>query len=261
MWLQQSSEVGMIRSHRALAIGLNDGATSEFEPVASLGAKLQSMTWAPWEGGNAPDHVSARAQNPSVTTGTVLTTITEWSGNSSHFTNAFATGVTWVTGAMNDEAVFRAASQSFEQSPDPGLGNNSTIVMVYNNVNSATGYLYQGDVNSSPQLLARNTGTIEWYDEAGNASTTLSAATPHIITRYVNGDTISRLDGAQVDAEGSAYDYDTDSMGRWLSSRTGSSRLGGDLMGWFVVRGITADELNDLEAWAAAASGVTLSGP
>lgn len=252
----------MIRSHRALAIGLDDsGGGGAFDPIDTLGTRLIAMAWAPWEGGNAPANASARAQNPSITTGSTISTITEWSGNSAHFVNVFGAGATWTTGQMNGNPAFVCVSQSYSQTSQDALNDNMTIVCVYENSASATGYLYQGGVASNPQLLARNTGTIEWYDSAGNTSTTLGADA-HIITRHISSDdTISRLDGAVIDSEGSVYDYTTNYIGRWLSSKTGSFRLGGDVMGWFMITDITDGELASLEAWCAVASGVTLSGP
>lgn len=230
-----------------------------YNPVDALGAKLVSMVWAPWEGGLAPDNVSARAQNPAVTTGTVLTTLTEWSGNSDHYNNVFATGVTWTTNRINGMPAFVCASQSYSQSSPFALGANTTIIFVYNNNSGATGFLYQG--STQPQLLARNTGTIEWYDTAGSASTTLVANTTHVVSRYISAtDTISRLDGLQIDAEGSVHDYGAAGITRWLSSASGSSRLGGDMMGWLAIQDITEAELLDVEAWCADQGAVVLAG-
>lgn len=239
-------------------LGRRRGASAAFDPVLSLGDKLRGMVWAPWEGGNHPEHVAARAQNIGATDGSVLTTLSNWSTFTAHFVNQFGTGVTWREDQMNGKPAFVCASQSYSQADTPALGDNTTIVFVYKST-GGTGYLYQGQNNSSPQMLARNTGTIEWYDQAGNATRSLPVGTSHVITRYISDTkTHSRFDGAEVDAESSVHDYGTDYIGRWLSSKTGSTRLSGDLMGWFVLQDVTQAELSELEVWAGGQAGIAV---
>lgn len=253
----------MRRTHAAQLLGMlgGDGGESLFDPVLSLGSKLVAMAWAPWEGGNAPAHVAARAQNPSITTGTALSTITEWSGNSSHFVRDFGTGAVWTTGQMNGNPAFVCASQSYQQASQDAMNANFSVIAVYNNT-GAGGAIYQGDVNSSPQMLARSTGLIEWYDPVGNTSTAMPLNTPHVITRHITAtQTLRRLNGTEVAAVNSVHNHGTNYINGWLSNEFNSARLAGDVMGWFAVRDLSAVDLLLLESWAATPAGIILAGP
>jgi hypothetical protein len=62
---------------------------------------LLIMIHAPYEGGGAPSAISGEAQNPSINAGDPVETVTDWSGNANHLTQAtLSRRPTWEAGAM-----------------------------------------------------------------------------------------------------------------------------------------------------------------
>lgn len=81
--------------------GLNRraGGGGDFDPTAMSG--LIAMLHAPWEGGNEPAALTARAQNLAIAPGDPVQTATDWSPNGNHFTQStLSLRPTWESGSL-----------------------------------------------------------------------------------------------------------------------------------------------------------------
>ncbi len=233
-------------------------------PVSVLGARLVAMIWAPWENGQHPASLIARAQNSSLVDGDTINTLTEWTGNSAHLVNEPGmAGAEWRALHVDGYDLYDFDDQSYRQTPAIVLSNNTTFYVVHESDAARSGYLITGSSSSFPRIDTQTDNTIDLYDfnkfSIGNGTggglnqtiihhDPIAPVTKNIVDGYVVGSTASNKD------------YSTDTLHSYGSSSFGSSKPQTGVVGYFILQDGTFDDLAYLDFWVALQSPKTIPG-
>ena len=260
----------MLITHRyILATGGSSPAPFSPEQIPDAGF----LFVAPWEGGNAPDSVSAEAQNPTIVDGGSINTFTDWSGNARHADLAIGTAALWRTGANGivNGAAYHAVSTVSYLLSESGMsltGTPLTVVVVYQDTGSS-GYLLGSTLSNgttatnTPVIIDRAGGDVDFSSGADSFDFSAAFTGSHVLLHAQDAsDLFGYLDGTQVYTKGGAPAAipSGNIIRRLFSTGSGSSRLAGKI-GFAAAypRKLTDEERDDLTAWLGDTFGIAVA--